>query len=215
MRREETNNGLTDKLKKWWGILCDFLISGLLCGLLCLPVITAGASVTAALEYGFRRLREREASLFSEFFATFKKYFKPATALWLPIMLAAAVICANLIFYYRAADSWLRIMGLAFCIAAALLDLLLEETAFACLLFFPGRWAETVRRSLWLGLRHFGQVLLSVAIKAGLMAAALYVPVLWIAVPGLMLLFHCLLLRAAFRKYDRTEDGEDSSIIIE
>ena len=209
MRLEEHKSGFAEKLKKWWGILCDFLIQGILCALLCLPVITAGAAETAALDYGFKRLRDREDSMIPSFFATFKKQFKPATALWLPLLLASLLIGANFVFYYSISAGLMRVLGLAFCIAAAVLALLLAETVFACLLFFPDRWRGTVRKSLWLGFRHFGWILLSAAGKAAVIAAALFVPVLWIAVPGLMLLLHTLCLKAAFRRYDRSESSED------
>ena len=215
MRLETRKEGFAGKLGRYWGILCDFLILGLLCGLISLPVITAGAAGTAALEYGIRRLRERESSLFQEFFTSFKTHFKQATLLWLPLLLAAMLVGGNLIFYYSATAGFLRTAGLAFCIAAAVLVLLLGETGFACLLFFPDRLGLLIKKSLWLGLRHIGWFLLSLAGKAGVLAAALFVPVLWIAVPDVMLLIHCLCLRAAFRRYDRAESDEDPSALNE
>ena len=209
MRLETEKSGFAGKLGKWWGILCDFLILGLVCGIVCLPVITAGAAETAALEYGFRRIRDRESSMIPSFFASFKKHFKTATGLWLPLLFASLLIAANFIFYYAVSAGLLRTFGLAFCIAAAFLAVMLAETVFACLLFFPDRWGLLIKKSLWLSLRHLGWTLLSAAGKAAILAAALYVPVLWIAVPGLMLLLHCLCLRAALGRYDSSENSED------
>ena len=61
-----------------------------------LPVITLGASTTAAYDCAFKILRARDTNVFKDFFKSFKNNFKQATALWGIMLPIGAVIALDL-----------------------------------------------------------------------------------------------------------------------
>ena len=71
--------------------LFDLLVLNRLATLLCVPVITAGASLTALHSVIIQMVEEREGYIIKTFFRKFKENFKPATISWL-IMLAFSFI---------------------------------------------------------------------------------------------------------------------------
>ena len=71
--------------------LADLVLLNLLTILCSLPVVTAGASITA-LYYTMYKLRNQEAKLYRAFFKAFKENFKQATIIWLVLLVIGALI---------------------------------------------------------------------------------------------------------------------------
>lgn len=209
LEQQQEQRTLWNKLGTVWGLVCDFVLLGLLWLLFSLPVVTLGAATAAALSYGIPRLEEKEGGLLATFWEHFRKHFKAATLLWLPMLAIAALIAVNAVFYYTAGGP-LAVVGLGVCFAGTALLLAAQDFCFALVLWAPEGWAGTLKRALWLGLRHFPWVLLMLAADAALGAGALFLPVLWIVFPGLSMLVHCVCVRHVLKRYEETEDTEKS-----
>lgn len=69
------------------GILASLMILNFLTLLLCLPLLTAGASLTAMHYVLLKIVKDEEPEIITEFFHSFKMNFKQATIIWI-IMLA-------------------------------------------------------------------------------------------------------------------------------
>ena len=69
------------------GILANLMILNFLTLLLCLPLLTAGASLTAMHYVLLKIVKDEEPEIITEFFHSFKMNFKQATIIWI-IMLA-------------------------------------------------------------------------------------------------------------------------------
>ncbi len=76
----------------------DLLFLNILLLLCCLPVITAGAALTAG-HFVALRIKRDEAKVFSDFFRSFRENFGQATLLWLGMGMGMACILAVLWFY--------------------------------------------------------------------------------------------------------------------
>ena len=63
--------------------IADLLVLNLLTLLLCLPVITAGAALTAMHYVLLKLVRDEEGYIVKSYFRSFKRNFLQATALWL------------------------------------------------------------------------------------------------------------------------------------
>jgi uncharacterized membrane protein YesL len=74
---------------RYGGLLADMVILSFLLILLCLPLVTAGASVTAAYYVATRRICDRDGYLLRDFFTSFKKEFIRTTLIF--------VFCAALL----------------------------------------------------------------------------------------------------------------------
>lgn len=75
-----------------WNTVFDYFKLGLLCMLLCLPVITAGASMTAAFFVAMKMIRGEAPAIWKPYWSSFKQNFKQATALWLMILAVFALL---------------------------------------------------------------------------------------------------------------------------
>ncbi|MBR3305862.1 MAG: YesL family protein [Lachnospiraceae bacterium] len=82
---------LDSPLMKFLGRMADLMIVNILTVLLCIPVITAGASFTAMHYVLLKLSRNEEGYLVRSFFKSFKQNFVQATILWI-IMANVAVV---------------------------------------------------------------------------------------------------------------------------
>lgn len=78
-----------------------YVVAGNLLFLLCsLPVITAGASLTALYTLLFRYQQGQEPPILATFFGAFRDNFKKATLLWGLMLLVLASLGMNYTFFY-------------------------------------------------------------------------------------------------------------------
>lgn len=77
--------------------MADLLILNLTALLMCLPIITAGASLTAMHYVLLKMVRGEEGYIVKSFFRSFKREFRQATVLWILYMALAALMVSNLI----------------------------------------------------------------------------------------------------------------------
>lgn len=75
--------------------ICDLMILNLLCIVFCLPVITAGASVTALYSVTLKMAKNEEAYIVKGFLKAFKENFKQSTIIWLIMAFAGIVMCVD------------------------------------------------------------------------------------------------------------------------
>ena len=83
--------------------LLDKVADGLLLGLLwlitSLPIVTIGASTTAAYAVALKLAGGEEGYVIRNFFSSFKKNFRQGTILGLVVILMAFVLISNIDFY--------------------------------------------------------------------------------------------------------------------
>ena len=73
------------------GKVADLFILNILCLICCIPIVTAGASITAMFYVTMKMVKNEESYIIKSFFKSFKQNFKQATVINL-IMLVLAVI---------------------------------------------------------------------------------------------------------------------------
>ena len=76
--------------------MVDLLILNLITMLMCLPIITAGAALTAMHYVLLKMVRGEEGYIVKSFFRSFKREFRQATVLWIVFMALAALMASNL-----------------------------------------------------------------------------------------------------------------------
>ena len=74
------------------GRIADFVILNVLCVLFSLPVITAGAAMTAKYYVSMKIVRGEEPVVFGAFWQSFRENFKQATCIWLPALAILLVL---------------------------------------------------------------------------------------------------------------------------
>ncbi|MDO4275535.1 MAG: DUF624 domain-containing protein [Eubacteriales bacterium] len=82
---------MDNKFFVFMGRVADLIILNLLCLICCIPIVTAGASITAMYYVTLKMARDEESYIVRSFFKSFKENFKQATIINV-IMLATAVM---------------------------------------------------------------------------------------------------------------------------
>ena len=78
------------------GRVADLLLLNFLCILCCIPIVTAGASITALYYVTLKMARDEESYIARSFFRSFKQNFKQATIINIIMLLTAAVLFIDL-----------------------------------------------------------------------------------------------------------------------
>ena len=74
------------------GVLANLMLLNFLTILLCIPVVTAGASLTAMHYVLQKQARDEEGDLMQQFFRSFKLNFKQATIIWIIMLVVYAAM---------------------------------------------------------------------------------------------------------------------------
>ena len=82
---------MDNKFFVFMGRVADLILLNILCILCCIPIVTAGASITALYYVTLKMARDEESYIIRSFFCSFKQNFKQSTLIWI-LMLAAGVL---------------------------------------------------------------------------------------------------------------------------
>ena len=99
--------------------ISDLVVLNFLTVLLCIPIFTIGAAVTALYDAIARMMRE-EGGIYKAYFKAFTSNFKQATAQWLLLLISGAMLAAGIYFYANTTLATGRILLLIATILALL-----------------------------------------------------------------------------------------------
>lgn len=185
--------------------ISDVMILNLITIVMCIPVITAGAALTAKDYMCYKLVKNEEGGILKGFFHSFKMNFKQATIIWLVMMVVIGVAGFDVIFAYGLEGEGTGIVR-AIMMAAGFFVFI------ACIMIFPvlARFDNTIKGTIKSGI-HMTVAILPRAILMGIMyiippVVGLYwfasVPVVFlfgIAGPGYL---SAMLYRSAFEKIE-------------
>lgn len=97
---------LDNPLMRGLSRLADVMWLNILTMLLCIPVITAGASLTAMHYVLIKMVRNEDAYITKSFFKSFKLNFKQATITWLIMLLVIIILAADFMIIKNSGDSF-------------------------------------------------------------------------------------------------------------
>lgn len=183
-------------------VAADLLALNLLAFLCCLPVITAGAGLTAMNDLIVHLVRREESYLVRPFFRSFRANFKQSTLLWL-LFLAAGLL---LYFDYHAAAVYAP--PLRYPIAAiGVLLLAIGMYAFALLSRYENTVWGTLKNAVSLAIAFFPRTLGMVVFTLAFWLLALHfyqigAPVLLLFGLSLPCYVGALLLKGVFEKLE-------------
>lgn len=184
-------------------VAADLLVLNLLTLLCSLPVITAGAAITAMNDGVIHLVRQEETYVVKPYFRAFASNFKKGTFLWLLLLLAAAF----LYFDYLAAAAYIPAMRLPIA-ALAVIVLAFSHYAFALLARYENTLIGTIKNAATLAVGYFPRTLCMVAVTVGMWILALRF--IRVGAPLLLLFgaslpcYVCVLLMNAV--FDKLED---------
>lgn len=126
--------------------LADLVVINIMALLCCLPIITIGASLTAAYSCMFRLRENREGYLMRDFFGAFKENFRQSTILWLAALLLAALLYLDYRIFGNMGD--IGQIAQILVLAVAILLLATVSYAFPMQAYFINPLKVTLRNAL-------------------------------------------------------------------
>ena len=152
---------LDSPLMQALGKMADLMWLNVLTLICCLPIVTAGASLTAMNYMALKIARNEECYITRGFFKSFKENFKQATLIWLILLLVTAVLVGDFII--------MRTSGMEFgtlfrgvIMAIALLVVFTALYVFPVLAKFENTVFRTIKNAFMMSVMQFPKTLLMI-----------------------------------------------------
>lgn len=157
-----------DMNNKFFGFMskvADLCILNIICVVCCIPVITAGASITAMYYVTLKMVRNEEAYIIRSFFKSFKQNFKQATIINLIMLLIGLVLYVDLNVSKAMQGGAGQIFQVIF-MAFVLIYFILFLYVYPVLARFYNTIKNTIKNALFMAIRHLPYTVVMVLIAA-------------------------------------------------
>lgn len=181
--------------------ICIISIIWLIC---CLPVVTIGASTTAAYYTIVKVVKRQRGTLHLEFIQSFKKNFKDSVVIHLFYVVVEGFLVFNIYNAYRTLEARDSTMALnQLCLYAALLLLVMAAGIYTypALSRFSMRRRELIRFSFVAMCRHLLVTILLLGVFAASFAAMVWLPAGIIFMTGICLYLYSRIMEPILRSY--------------
>ena len=145
--------------------VADLCILNIICVICCIPVITAGASITAMYYVTLKMVRNEEAYIVRSFFKSFKQNFKQATIINLIMLLIGVVLYIDLNVSKAMQGGAGQIFQVIF-MAFVLIYFILFLYVYPVLARFYNTIKNTIKNALFMAIRHLPYTVVMVLIAA-------------------------------------------------
>lgn len=205
-------NGFLDLDSKFFTILgrvADLLWLNILCLLCCLPIITAGASVTALYYVTLKMARNEEAYITKSFFQALKENFRQASIIWIIFLISGILILLDLYVCSKGGFAAARPLYYVLLALLAVYSLTLAYI-FPTLARFRNTVKNTVKNALMVSIANLPKTILILFITVGPLILLYFMPagvkygLLFYSLLGLSVVayLNSILLRNIFEKYE-------------
>lgn len=178
---------MDNKFFVFMGRVADLIILNLLCILCCLPVITAGASITAMFYVTLKMVRNEESYIVKSFFKSFKENFKQATIINLIMLLAGVMLYFDISISRNMEGTLGTVLTLAFMVIL-LLYAMLFIYIYPVLSKFYNTIKNTFINAFLMSIRHLPYTVLMIVVSL-VPAAVFFIPNAQLQSTVLMILF--------------------------
>ena len=200
------------------GGLVDHMLLNLLTVVLCIPVVTGGAALSAMYYCNLHYIRGEEGYLLKMFFTQFKKNFRPATVIWLGEVLFGVLVYLDFRILGQAAETG-GMAGAArpmlyLVLAFALLGLFVMQYLLPLVSRYESSLKDYYKNAMLLSVSYFPRTVLMAVVHAAVIVIFIlfwiyvlpaYI-VLGLAGPGWIVM---KILDPVFRKIEeRSGDGK-------
>lgn len=141
--------------------IADLFWLNILTMLCCLPIITAGAALTAAHYVGLKMARNEENYITKDFFKSFKLNFKQATPIWLLVLLIAAIFGMDYLIITRTSLQIPKVLQFII-LMVAMLFLFMVMWVFPVQAKFDNKIPRTIRNAFSLSIAQLPRTILMV-----------------------------------------------------
>lgn len=201
------------KFMEIWNTVFDYFKLGILCLLFCLPVITAGASITAAFFVAMKMIRGEAPAIGKPYWSSFKENFKQATILW--VVIAAVFLLLGMDWYLvmqMESTMMVRVLRAGIFIAAIVI-LMICFYVFPLLARYRLTNREIVKNAVIFAILNFSKNMLAIGllILFGCLCDYVYqgLPIYLCVFPGIMLFYIGKISVKIFNKKIEKPEGDE------
>lgn len=194
-------------LSRFLTAFANILLINILFIITSIPLFTIGPALTAMYSTIFKWMKEKEASIFKNYFDAFKQNFKQSVSIWIPFLIFIISLSAALRWTHTVLDESQRFIQYPISIAIFLL-LCIINYIFPQVALFKQTSTIIIRNSILLALANFPTTLLMIIIPVIIYLIAGLTPEMTILVLSLLLFigfgliayFYSVFLRRIFNK---------------
>lgn len=155
---------MDNKFFVFMGRIADLIILNLLCVICCIPVITAGASITAMYYVTMKMVRNEESYIVKSFFKSFKENFKQATIIHIILLITALMLFFDISIVRNLNGTLTQVLTCVF-VAFSFLYALILLYIYPLLAKFYNSVKNTFSNALLMAIRHLPYTFLMLIIS--------------------------------------------------
>lgn len=171
------------------GKVADLCLLNLVCLACCIPIVTAGASITALYYVTLKMVRNEESYIFKSFFKSFKQNFRQATIIHLIMVAAAVLLYLDTNIVKAMGEPMSQIMSVIFAVFTLVYAMILLYL-YPILAKFYNSVKNTFTNAVLMAIRHLPYTIIMLIICA--------LPLLIFFVPSLQMQMTLILLLLLF-----------------
>ena len=209
---------LDSPIMRFLSKVCDLMILNVMCIICCLPIVTAGASITALYTITMKMVRGEESYIFKGFLKAFKENFKQSTIIWLIMAVLGIFVFVD----YQAASLLPENMSNLFRIligALIIFYLMVLSYIFPYTARFANNIKNIFKNSLLIAILNLPWTILVIALPIALgfltfltTTTLVYGSMLWMLLGFAVVAYiESMIFRRVFAKYEpvQEEDAKD------
>ena len=155
---------MDNKFFTFMGRVADLCILNIICLICCIPIVTAGASITAMYYVTLKMVRNEEAYIVRSFFKSFKENFKQATVTNLILIVVGVILYLDMHVAKAMPGSAGQIFHVIFA-AFAIVYFVLTLYVYPVLARFYNSTGNTIKNALLMSIRHLPYTVVMVMIE--------------------------------------------------
>ena len=171
------------------GKVADLCLLNMVCLACCIPIVTAGASITALYYVTLKMVRNEESYIFRSFFKSFKQNFRQATIIHLIMVAAAVLLYLDTNIVKVMGEPMSQIMSVIFAVFTLVYAMILLYL-YPILAKFYNSVKNTFTNAILMAIRHLPYTIIMLIICA--------LPLLIFFVPSLQMQMTLILLLLLF-----------------
>ena len=156
---------MDNKFFTFMGRVADLCILNIICLVCCIPIVTAGASITAMFYVTMKMVKNEESYIIKSFFKSFKQNFKQATVINLIMIAVAVILYVDMSIVKQMGQPLAQIMNVIF-LAFSVLYVMVFLYIYPVLAKFYNSIRNTFINAVLMSVRHLPYTILMAVICA-------------------------------------------------
>lgn len=189
--------------------IADLIILNILTVLCCIPIITAGAALTALHYMTIKMVRKEECYIVRGYFKSFKQNFRQATIIWLILLVAMFIIWGDFFILNSGIISLPKAFSVII-MAVGFLFMMMVIYTFPVLARFDNTIRNTLKNAFFMSILNLPRTLLVIVIYVLpfviLLTAPILMPIIFLGGLSIPVYLASYMFVKIFKKFEPQEE---------